>query len=74
VDRSSGSEWGNPFEVGVDGTRDQCCDLHEQCLMEQPQMLDRIEELRGKALGCWCAPKRCHADALVVLLDVVRRR
>ena len=23
-----GSKWGNPFRVGVDGTREQCCDYY----------------------------------------------
>ena len=28
-----------------------------------------LESLRGKALGCWCRPNRCHADVLLELLD-----
>ena len=26
-----------------------------------------LPELRGKILGCWCAPKVCHGDVLVEL-------
>ena len=29
-----------------------------------------IEELRGKDLVCWCAPKPCHADVLLELANV----
>lgn len=26
-------------------------------------------ELRGKALGCWCAPDTCHGHVLAELAD-----
>jgi hypothetical protein len=32
-------------------------------------LLGRLGELRGKALGCWCAPELCHADVLAKLLE-----
>ena len=32
-------------------------------------LLDRLGELRGKALGCWCAPERCHGDVLAQLAN-----
>jgi len=28
-----------------------------------------LPELRGKVLGCWCAPKACHGDVLVSLAN-----
>jgi hypothetical protein len=31
----------------------------------QAGLITRLGELRGKALGCWCAPAPCHADVLV---------
>jgi hypothetical protein len=45
--------------------RDRVCDLHEELVLSQPELTARIkQELRGKILGCWCAPKRCHGDTL----------
>lgn len=62
-DRSS--EWGNPFELDKDGDRDQVCDnFKEHYLPYKPSLLSRIHELKGKALGCWCAPLKCHCDTL----------
>lgn len=29
----------------------------------------RVEELRGKRLGCFCAPKECHGDVIVEYLE-----
>jgi hypothetical protein len=28
--------------------------------------LEEFAELDGKVLGCWCAPKPCHAQTLVL--------
>lgn len=56
-----GSPWGNPFRVGIDGTRDEVCDRFEA---EVLPTLD-VSALRGKDLVCFCAPKRCHCDAIL---------
>lgn len=56
-----GSPYGNPFKIGEHGTRDEVCDRFES---EVLPTLD-VSALRGKDLVCFCAPKRCHADALL---------
>jgi hypothetical protein len=56
-----GTPWGNPFVIGKDGDRDEVCDRFER---EVLPALD-VGPLVGKDLVCWCAPKRCHADALL---------
>jgi len=61
--------WGNPFKEGRDGTRAEVVEKYERWLLTQPQMLRRLPELRGKRLGCWCAPKTCHADVLARLAN-----
>ena len=58
------SDWGNPFLIGRDGTRDQVVDKYEIWLLNSSHIL-KIEELRGKDLVCYCAPDRCHADVLL---------
>lgn len=63
IDRKS--EWGNPFLLDADGTRDQVCDWYGDIYWLRKASLHRnIEQLHGKALGCWCAPLRCHGDFL----------
>jgi hypothetical protein len=63
VDRKS--IWGNPFLTPDDGDRDQVCDNYADLYWPaKPSLHNQIQELRGKALGCWCAPARCHADYL----------
>ncbi len=61
------SKWGNPFEIGRDGTRAQVIARYERWLLEQPALLAELGSLAGKTLGCWCAPKRCHGEVLARL-------
>jgi hypothetical protein len=56
-----GTPWGNPFIMRAEFERDSVCDRFEQQTLPT---LD-VSALRGKHLVCWCAPKRCHADALL---------
>lgn len=63
------SKWGNPFEIGKDGTRQQVIDKYEKWLLQQPELIDQLWELKGKVLGCWCAPKRCHCEILAKLAN-----
>ena len=56
-----GSPYGNPFVIGKDGDRDTVCDRFEAEILPT---LD-VSALRGKDLLCFCAPKRCHCDAIL---------
>jgi len=63
IDRAS--EWGNPFEVGKDGNREAVVENYDlYYLPHKPSLLKKLDELQGKALGCWCAPQRCHGNVL----------
>ena len=64
IDRAS--EWGNPFELGKDGDREAVVrNYKDHYLPHKPSLLAKLDELQGKALGCWCAPQRCHGNVLV---------
>jgi hypothetical protein len=65
----AGSAFGNPYFEGRDGTREQVIELYRQWLLEQPALLDRLHELRGRRLACWCKPLACHGDVLAELVD-----
>lgn len=64
-----GSEWGNPFILGADGTRDQVIEFYRLWLLAQPDLLSKIHTLKGKRLGCFCKPKNCHGDVLKELAE-----
>ena len=62
------SDWHNPFKEGRDGTREEVIAKFERYLLEQrPDLVEKLPELRGKVLACWCAPERCHGDVLLRL-------
>jgi len=63
IDRNS--DWGNPFEIPNDGDRDTVCDSYEIFFPRKFSLHSRLDELKGKVLGCWCFPQRCHGDFLV---------
>lgn len=75
------AEWGNPFTArkvppGY-ANAVQAYQQYRQWIMRQPRLLGRIGELRGKTLGCWCAPPggltgdlhghTCHGEVLAAL-------
>ena len=63
------SKWGNPFPIPKFYDReldpDRILARYEAYLHTQPDLMAALPELRGKVLGCWCAPKRCHGDILL---------
>ncbi len=63
------SKWGNPFQVGVLGTREEVIAKYWAWIQTKPNLLKRLSELKGKALGCYCKPLPCHGDVLVQLIE-----
>jgi len=72
------SKWGNPFTHHTVAdtmanyhveTRDQAVDSYAEWIREQPELLAALPDLRGKVLGCWCKPARCHGDVLAELAN-----
>lgn len=72
------SEWGNPYThikdkttkaQFVTKTREEAISNYREWILKQPQLLLKLETLRGKKLGCWCKPKSCHGDILIELLN-----
>jgi hypothetical protein len=58
------SPWRNPFKIGRDGTWEEVIAKYEARIRTRPDLLAALPELRGKVLGCWCAPQACHGDVL----------
>lgn len=68
VDRNT--PYGNPFHISAKMTRDQCIDAFEVWIKTQPDLIERARrELTGFNLACWCAPKRCHANVWLKILQ-----
>lgn len=70
VDRST--DYGNPFIIGSDGSREEVIDKYERWIFQIRQSHLRVrmqKELRGKDLLCWCAPQECHADIILKIAN-----
>lgn len=68
VDRQT--HWGNPFVIGKDGTREEVIAKYREWILSEPSIVALARrELKGKTLGCWCAPKACHGDVLLEIAN-----
>lgn len=71
---------GNPFFMKDESMRDEVCDRYETWFKQKvanadPAVMNQLRALWtiGKRtgvvnLGCYCAPRRCHADTIARFL------
>ena len=62
------SKWANPFTLRNDSI-EVVISKYENYIRNNSKLMNDLEELRGKTLGCWCAPGPCHGDVLIKLLN-----
>lgn len=62
------SDFHNPFTARKYGLQ-QCLILYTEYLYSS-WLVNRIPELRGKVLGCWCRPGLCHGDVIIIILNL----
>ena len=60
-----GSKWQNPYTLKEYGH--QSLKLYEQYIRDNKKLYNALDELKGKELGCWCHPNKCHGDVLIAL-------
>jgi hypothetical protein len=74
--------WGNPFTAWNTPARFETpIEAYAEWIQRQPRLLALLPEIRGKVLGCWCAPKgglpgnmhgeTCHGEILAALADAL---
>lgn len=67
------SMFGNPYEIGRDGTRAEVIVAYsiyfDQRINRDPKFREAVEALRDKTLGCFCKPLACHGDVIVEYLE-----
>ena len=66
IDRRT--KWGNPFKLGVDGSREEVIARYRMDLWRRIRegeiSLEGLAELDGCWLACWYEPLPCHGDVL----------
>jgi hypothetical protein len=66
------SIWGNPYQMHREADRLTVVEQFRHWILDPANgaLLQRArQDLRGKDLVCWCAPKACHADILLALVN-----
>ena len=60
-----GSMWGNSHKLSDhENDRDQVLNLYYTDILKDDELMEKVGELEGKILGCWCAPERCHGEII----------
>lgn len=67
------SDWANEIKPASDRDDDRATAIRRYVigLLDKP-VRAHLHTLAGKDLACWCHPKRCHGDALVELVALIR--
>lgn len=65
--------YGNPFEMGKDGTREEVVAKYRAWFYEKIKndinFKNALLPLKNKRLGCFCKPKSCHGDVICEYLN-----
>ena len=72
-----GSVWGNPYVIGRDGDRESVIAKYVILMSKRFNedhwlWYNRLKELKGKNLVCYCKPKACHGDVLEELMEALK--
>ena len=64
-----GSKWENPYRIDARRSRKQVIKEFREYAINSEKIMKSILVLRGKRLGCYCAPEDCHGDVLAELAE-----
>jgi len=69
-----GTIWGNPYQMGQDGDRDEVIrkfayDFGRGFLKASENLEHNLGIIRGKVIACHCKPAACHGDVLAAHLN-----
>ena len=62
------SKWANPFKIDKEHTAEEVVGKYKEYLVESG-LINEIQELKGKVLGCFCKSAPCHAHLLTELIN-----
>ena len=72
-----GSKWGCPYTIIKDrptlakeivDSKEEALAKYKEYVLASPELMNSLDELEGKTLGCFCKPEPCHGDVLLELL------
>src|SRR3989344_1262105 len=66
------SVWSNPYKITNRESREDVLKKYREYIINKIELEglhEKLLELKGKNLGCWCKPEECHGDILVSLIE-----
>ena len=64
------TKWGNLFTMNGESDRARVINNYREWLLLQPDLMEEArQELGGRDLVCFCAPKACHGDILIAVAN-----
>lgn len=74
------SKWGNIYSSKsskyakyLTKNRKESIEKYREYILNNQELLNSLDELRGKTIACWCDENQsCHGDILIKLLNIRR--
>lgn len=72
-----GSKWGCPYTIIKDrptlakeivDSKEEALSKYKEYVLNTPELMESLDELDNKVLGCFCKPEPCHGDVLLELI------
>lgn len=69
-----GTVWGNPYQIGQDGDRDEVIrkfayDFDRGFLKVHQDFEKHLSKIKGKVIACHCKPAACHGDVIAAYVN-----
>lgn len=71
-----GTVWGNPYQIGQDGDRDEVIrkfayDFDRGFLKVHQNFEKHLSHIKGKVIACHCKPAACHGDVIAAYVNSI---
>ncbi|WP_312271302.1 DUF4326 domain-containing protein [Pseudomonas sp.] len=71
-----GTVWGNPYQIGQDGDRDEVIrkfeyDFNKGFLKVHQDFDKYLGTIKGKVIACHCKPAACHGDVIAAYVNLL---
>jgi hypothetical protein len=67
------SIWANPYKITEDSSREEVLEKYRKYIDEKLEnsssLRNKLSKLKGRCLGCWCVPEKCHGLILMEMID-----
>lgn len=69
------SMFANPFKIDNNNSREVVIAKYKKYILNKINKLEITKQdllnLKGKNLGCWCYPEKCHGNVLIEIIDSI---